>query len=184
MTTTPTPPPPPADATPIPSASIPPASSEPRWLSPDEQHLWRTFLQMQKELEAQLSRQMLNDSELSMADFSVLVQLTDTPEGQARVLELARGLRWEKSRLSHHLTRMVKRGLIDRAECASDGRGSFVVITDSGRRAIEDAAPKHVETVRKLFFDPLSEGQLAQLGQVAERILAAMQGCPESDPDE
>ncbi|MEY9847950.1 MarR family winged helix-turn-helix transcriptional regulator [Streptacidiphilus sp. MAP5-3] len=179
MTTTPPPPPASATATPVPA----PTPAEPRWLSPDEQRLWRTFLQMQKELEAQLSRQMQSDSELSMADFSVLVQLTDAPAGQARVLELARDLRWEKSRLSHHLTRMVKRGLIERAECESDGRGSFVVITESGRHAIEDAAPRHVETVRKLFFDPLSEGQLIQLGEVATRILAAMQGCPESVPD-
>ncbi|MEZ0067400.1 DNA-binding MarR family transcriptional regulator [Streptacidiphilus sp. MAP12-20] len=163
-----------------PEASTP---TEPRWLSPEEQRIWRTFLRMQKELDAQLSRQMQTESDLSIADFSVLVALTDVPEGQARVLELARELQWEKSRLSHHLSRMVKRGLIARAECESDGRGSFVVITDAGRQAIQAAAPRHVELVRKLFFDPLSPAQLGRLDEIAVRILEAMEGCPDALSD-
>ncbi|WP_051944361.1 MarR family winged helix-turn-helix transcriptional regulator [Streptacidiphilus rugosus] len=160
-----------------------PDPAETRWLSPEEQRVWRSFLRMQKELDAQLSRQMQTESELSMADFSVLVVLTDVPEGQARVLELARELQWEKSRLSHHLTRMVKRDLIARAECESDGRGSYVVITDAGRQAIRSAAPRHVELVRKLFFDPLGPEQLAHLGEISGRILGAMEGCPDALSD-
>jgi DNA-binding MarR family transcriptional regulator len=154
-----------------------------RWLSPAEQHLWRTFLRMRQQLDAQLARQLQAESEISIADFSVLVVLTDVPEGRVRVLELARGLQWEKSRLSHHLARMVKRGLIERAECDEDGRGSFVVITDAGRRAIEAAAPRHVELVRTLFFDPLTDEQVTQLTQISERILGAMEGCPEALSD-
>jgi DNA-binding MarR family transcriptional regulator len=161
----------------------PTTSAEPPWLSTEEQHLWRTFLRMRQVLDAQLSRQIQAESDLSMADFSVLVVLTDVPEGRVRVLELARNLQWEKSRLSHHLARMVKRGLIDRAECTDDGRGSFVLITDAGRRAIEAAAPRHVELVRTLFFDPLSEEQVAQLTQISERILGVLEGCPEAVPE-
>ncbi|MEY9876730.1 DNA-binding MarR family transcriptional regulator [Streptacidiphilus sp. MAP12-33] len=157
--------------------------AEPRWLNPEEQHLWRTFLRMRQELDAQLARQIQAESDISLADFSVLVVLTDVPEGRVRVLELARGLQWEKSRLSHHLARMVKRGLIDRAECSEDGRGSFVLITDAGRRSIEAAAPRHVELVRTLFFDPLTSEQVTQLTAISERILGAMQGCPSLDPE-
>ncbi|SEM31071.1 MarR family winged helix-turn-helix transcriptional regulator [Streptacidiphilus jiangxiensis] len=160
-----------------------PPQTEPRWLTPEEQHLWRTFMRMRQELDAQLARQIQAESDLSIADFSVLVVLTDVPDGRVRVLELARNLQWEKSRLSHHLARMVKRGLISRAECSEDGRGSFVLITDAGREAIEAAAPRHVELVRKLFFDPLSGEQLTQLTEISERILGAMQGCPALDPD-
>src|SRR5579859_4433324 len=163
---------------PTPTASVDPTA--PRWLTPAEQHLWRTFMRMRQQLDAQLARQIQAESDISIADFSVLVVLTDVPEGRVRVLELARSLQWEKSRLSHHLARMVKRGLIERAECTEDGRGSFVVITDAGRRAIEAAAPRHVELVRTLFFDPLSEEQVTQLTQISERILGAMEGCPEA----
>ncbi len=76
---------------------------------------------------------MQDQSGLSIADFSVLVQLSEHADGRMRVLELARGLRWEKSRLSHQLTRMQQRGLIERSNCNEDRRGAFVVLTDQGR---------------------------------------------------
>ncbi|MFC5909981.1 MarR family winged helix-turn-helix transcriptional regulator [Streptacidiphilus monticola] len=158
-------------------------AAEPRWLDADEQHAWRSFLRMHTQLTAQLGRAMQQESELSMADFAVLVELTDVTEGRLRVLELARELQWEKSRLSHHLGRMEKRGLVAREECASDKRGSWVVITAEGRRAIEAAAPRHVELVRTLVFDRLSAPQVAALAEVSDRILAGLEGCPKAEED-
>src|SRR3954451_19051976 len=103
---------------------------------------------MNAQLTARLHRQLLADSGLSLADFDVLVQLTDRREPRARVLELADALQWEKSRLSHHLARMQRRGLLTREECPDDARGTLVVLTEEGRQAIERAAPRHVGTVR------------------------------------
>lgn len=129
---------------------------------------------MQGELNAHLSRQMSVDSDISMADFAVLVQLTDTADGRVRVLELARLLHWEKSRISHHVARMEKRGLVRRENCGSDGRGSFVVLTELGRTAIEDAAPSHAEIVRALVFDQLSEDEVESLREISEKIFARL----------
>jgi DNA-binding MarR family transcriptional regulator len=143
----------------------------PRWLDEREQRAWRGYLAMQSRLQARLSRQLQSDADMSLADFDVLVALTDRPDVQVRVLELAETLRWEKSRLSHHLARMQRRGLIDRQECPDDGRGAFVVLTDEGRRAIERAAPAHVETVRALVFDGLDPGQVDTLADIAESVL-------------
>jgi DNA-binding MarR family transcriptional regulator len=143
-----------------------------RWLDDDEQRAWRAFLRMQGRLGAQLNRQLQADSGLSLADYDVLVRLTDTPEGRRRPFELQRDLQWEQSRLSHHLSRMQRRGLIRREECADDGRGAFVVLTETGRQAITAAAPGHVETVRRLFLDRLTPDQVVTLRQVAERVLA------------
>ena len=151
---------------------------EPRWLDEREQCAWRRYLQMNARLEARLHRQLQTDSGLSLADFDVLVHLTDRPEGRLRVLELADGLQWEKSRLSHHLTRMQKRGLIGREECPQDGRGAFIVLTEDGRRAIEHAAPRHVATVRELFLDQLDDDQVDVLGAIAERVLARLDDDP------
>jgi DNA-binding MarR family transcriptional regulator len=129
---------------------------------------------MQAQLTAQLNRQLQADSELSHSDFSVLVQLTDAPEERVRVFELARALQWEKSRLSHHLARMQRRGLVAREECSSDARGAFIVLTEHGRNAIKDAAPKHVETVRRLVFDALTPEQVDALAAISEQVLAKL----------
>lgn len=126
---------------------------------------------MHTQLTARLNRLLQADSDLSVADFSVLVALTDTEEGHLRYAELADALQWEKSRLSHHIARMARRGLVDRQECPNDARGAFVVLTEEGRHAIEQAAPQHVEAVRALFFDQLSAEQVDTLGAIAERVL-------------
>jgi DNA-binding MarR family transcriptional regulator len=78
---------------------------------------------------------------------------------------------WERSRLSHQIARMVKRGLVAREECAEDGRGAFVVITPAGRETIEAASPKHVAAVRRLVVDVLDPDELAALGRISDRIL-------------
>ena len=147
------------------------APAEPRWLSDTEQHAWRSFLRMQAQLTTRLGRELQAESDLSIADYDVLVHLTDLEGGRRRILELARELDWEKSRMSHHLARMAKRGLIAREECEADGRGAFTAITPEGQAAIEAAAPRHVETVRRLVFDALTTEQVAALGAVSDRIL-------------
>ncbi|MCE3555413.1 MarR family transcriptional regulator [Pseudonocardia sp. RS11V-5] len=141
-----------------------------RWLDEREQRAWRGYLAMQAQLQARLHRRLQADSGLSYADFDVLVALTDRDE-RVRVLELAEALQWEKSRLSHHLSRMQKRGLVEREECADDARGAFVVLTPEGRRAIEEAAPAHVEAVRELMFDGLDADQVDALAGIAETVL-------------
>jgi DNA-binding MarR family transcriptional regulator len=154
-----------------PSASVPGTSPGPvRWLSADEQSVWRAYLGMKTQLDAQLGREMTDGSGLSMADFSVLVPLSEHPESRMRILELARGLQWEKSRLSHQLTRMQQRGLIERSNCSEDRRGSFVVLTADGRAAVEAAAPRHVEAVRRYVFDLLSPEQVTALGDIARAV--------------
>ena len=153
-----------------------------RWLDPDEQRAWRRFLRMQAELTARLARQLQTDSDLSLADFEVLVNLTDVPEGRMRVTELAKSLQWEKSRLSHHFSRMEKRGLVVRENCPSDARGAFVVLTPEGRTAIEEAAPGHVETVRRLMFDGLTSEQVEALTAIADVVLDRIDRAPAADP--
>ena len=146
------------------------------WLSDREQLAWRAMIAMWTRLNAQLAREMAAESDLSMADFSVLVALTDTCAGKTRAFSLADALQWEKSRLSHQLARMEKRGLIERTECAEDGRGQLVGVTAAGRAAIEAAAPAHVAAVRRLFLDALTEEQVDTLAEIARAALARIDG--------
>lgn len=145
-----------------------------RWLDEREQAAWRSYLRMQSRLQAELHRRLQAESGLSLADFDVLVALTDRPDERCRVLELAISLEWEKSRLSHHLSRMQKRGLITREECDDDGRGNVVVLTGQGRAAIEAAAPGHVDTVRDLVFDSLSGSDVSALARISDAVLSRM----------
>lgn len=126
---------------------------------------------MAAQLQAQLNRELQAHSGVSLADFEVLVALTDRPDVQVRVRELAEALQWEKSRLSHHLARMERRGLIEREDCPDDARGAFVILTADGRRAAGRAAPAHVDTVRRLVFDGLDPEQVDVLAGIAEVVL-------------
>ena len=149
-----------------------------RWLTPEEQRAWRGFVRLHERLGGRLGRMLQSESNVSAADFAVLVHLTDSPEGRQRYQDLARALEWEKSRMSHHIARMAGRGMVVREECAEDGRGAYVVITDVGRAAIEAAAPRHVEAVRELFMDHVTPAELRVLAEISERVIGKLDEDP------
>jgi DNA-binding MarR family transcriptional regulator len=145
-----------------------------QWLTDDEQRAWRGLLQMSSRLDARLNRDLQQTSGLSLADYDVLVLLTEAPDRRLRMFQLLDDLHWEQSRLSHHIARMQRRGLVAREECTTDKRGAFVVLTDAGRDAIEKAAPGHVQTVRRLIFDGMSKEQVAILESFVTRVLSRL----------
>ncbi len=144
--------------------------TDPRWLNDLERSAWRNFVIMELQLSATIGRELAVDG-LSNQDYSVLAELSERPDNQARLSELGCQLGWEKSRVSHHISRMETRGLVQRAKCPTDQRGWFVVLTDAGRQAIEAAAPGHVAVVRRHFIDLLSAEQLRTLNDIAETVL-------------
>jgi DNA-binding MarR family transcriptional regulator len=145
-----------------------------RWLTTREQHAWRQFVRMHAQLARHLNRQLQRDSDLSASDYEVLVHLAEAPDERRRAFELGAALQWEKSRLSHHLTRMERRGLVVREECTTDARGAHIALTRAGRRALDDAAPAHVAEVRRVFLDALSPAQVDALGEIADAVLARL----------
>ncbi|GAB3000852.1 MarR family transcriptional regulator [Streptomyces pseudoechinosporeus] len=148
------------------------------WLSPSEQRAWRAFIGVHQKLPSALARKLQATGNLSLADYVVLVALTDAPHGRQYFQELAQAVDWERSRMSHHLSRMNKRGLVTREDCPKDARGVHVIVTPTGRAAIEEAAPGHVATVRRLVIDPLSPEELDMLTHLCEGILGRL----ETDP--
>ncbi|MGV8847686.1 MarR family winged helix-turn-helix transcriptional regulator [Tessaracoccus sp.] len=150
--------------------------SDDPWLTEDEQRAWRDWLAVSVQLPAVLHRQLQRDSSLSLQDFEVLVHLTETVEHRARVADLAQALQWERSRLSHHVKRMESRGLVARSECAEDGRGAYVELTEWGLAAIRQAAPGHARIVKELVFSSLTARELQSFTSVTEKILANIDG--------
>lgn len=147
---------------------------EPAWLDETEARAWRGYLRMNALLMAQLGRDLLRDAGLSGPDYDVLVILSEAAPQRLRMRELGDELLWEKSRVSHHVKRMEQRGLVRREECDADARGSFVVITRHGARAIRDAAPEHVANVRRHFFDHLSAQQVRTLAEIADAVVPSL----------
>jgi DNA-binding MarR family transcriptional regulator len=147
---------------------------EVRWLDEEEARAWRSLQIMQARLTALLARDLSAHSELSYQDYVVLVALTDQPNGQMRMFQLSNALGWEKSRMSHQVSRMAERGLVEKSKCGSDRRGAYVSVTAAGRQEISAAAPSHLEAVRRLVIDRLTPSQLAGLADVAETVLAAV----------
>lgn len=147
---------------------------EPRWLDEVEERVWRTYVDVQRDLRSELSRRMEQDSRISGPDFQILVPLSESPDGRMRARDLGLHAGWERSRLSHHLRRMEGRGLVAREECLEDARGLMVRLTPEGRQAVEAAAPPHVEAVRHYFFDLFSREEMETLGELLTRIGARL----------
>lgn len=137
------------------------------WLTPREQAAWRALLQLGSRLQAEMHRQLSDEHGISLTDYEVLARLHAGSEGGLRVRDLTQTLSWEQSRLSHHLNRMQKRGLVRREHCAQDRRGAFFVLTDIGRARLEVAAPSHVAHVRRMLFDHVTVEQVDQLHAIA-----------------
>ena len=149
--------------------------SEPRWLTPDQADVWAKYRRVRRELQRAQDQQLQRDSGLSAADYALLAPLSESAGGVLRARELGAEVDWERSRLSHQISRMEKRGLVTREPCADDARGSMVRLTEKGREMIEAAAPTHVENVRRLFFDPLTSDEVRLFGDFLDRILEAVE---------
>src|SRR5262245_41966420 len=145
--------------------------AKPRWLDDDEMRAWRGYRRMRTLLDLELSRDLMRDSGLSEPDYDVLSNLSEAPGQRIRLSELAAWMLWSKSRLSHHITRMQQRGLVDREECPGDARGSMLTLTPAGLRAVRDAAPRHVASVRRHIIDLLTRDELAALDAMTHRVV-------------
>jgi DNA-binding MarR family transcriptional regulator len=146
------------------------------WLSEDEQRVWRNYLVMTARLQSAMSRQLQADWGLSLADYDVLVALDDQPG--CRIAELGERLGWEQSRLSHQLSRMRARGLVERRGATDDRRAATVDLTADGRAALASAAPGHAELVRNVVFDGASAAQLRALDRWTSQVLARLAQSP------
>src|SRR4030088_1505381 len=137
--------------------------AKPRWLDEREAHLWRSWLRLNQDLLSVLEEQISREGGLSGADYAVLVPLSAAPDGMLRARELGREILWDRSRLSHQLGRMEKRGLLARGESEEDApRGAR-----RGGGARGRAPPP-----RRYFFDHLSNKEVDQLATVIDRVLA------------
>ncbi|GAA2705094.1 MULTISPECIES: MarR family winged helix-turn-helix transcriptional regulator [Actinoplanes] len=134
---------------------------------------WQTYVESSWALHTRLEDELRAATGLSMNDYHVLVALTEAPDRRIRMGELANRLVLSPSRITYQITSMVKRGLVEKQSCADDGRGQEALITERGLAALRDAAPAHLETVRRSFIDHLDDEELAAIGRAFAKIRKA-----------
>lgn len=143
---------------------------EPRWLDPDQQRSWRAFIAASALLHDRLNRELQAQHSLTMADYEILVRLSEAEGRRVRMSELATQTLSSRSRLSHQVDRMEKAGLVRREECPEDRRGAYAVLTDRGWDVLVTAAPDHVEGVRAHLVDVLTDREFAALGRACAKV--------------
>ncbi|MFZ0191395.1 MAG: MarR family transcriptional regulator [Streptosporangiaceae bacterium] len=141
---------------------MPGTDGQPHWLTDEEQQAWRATVQLSTLLLRQLDRDLIAHG-LNGRDYEILVDLSEAPDHRLRMTDLADATSQSRSRLSHQISRMEKRGLVRRDDCEGDKRGTFAVLTKAGFQAIERVAPYHVENVRRHFIDRLSARQQEEI---------------------
>lgn len=145
-----------------------------RWLDPDEQRTWRAFLAASRALMEALDRELQRDAGMPHAYYEILVRLSEAPDRQLRMSELADASGSSRSRLSHAVARLEESGWVRRENCPTDRRGQVAVLTEEGFAALAAAAPSHVEGVRTHLFDPLTPAQVAQLRTISEAVIEGL----------
>lgn len=133
----------------------------------EQLRIWREYIETSEVLRARLGRRLQAESALSAGDYAVLLALTEAPQHTLRSSELAEIVGWERSRLSHHLGRMERRGLIRRVPCADDVHGVDVIATEEGRDGFRRGSVPHLRAVRELFVDALTPEQFAHLDEIS-----------------
>lgn len=158
--------------------------SEPKWLSAEQQQAWRHYLRASRQLELALDRDLLMHG-MSLAEYELLSMLSEAPEKRLRMSELAERVVQSRSRITHTASRLENRGWVERQPAPGDKRGVVLVLTDGGMEALLDAAPVHVDGVRKYFIDAMPARQLTSVGKgmkrIHERVDADMAAVPSAN---
>ena len=135
-----------------------------------ELRAWRSFVEVTEELRSVIAGRLLRDTGLSTGDYSVLLALSEADGSRMRSSDLAVQVGWERSRLSHHLGRMERRGLITREPAAADSRGAEIVLAGGGGAAFRSATVPHLRAVREVFVEALTPEQLAAAADIAAAL--------------
>ncbi|GAA4675471.1 MarR family winged helix-turn-helix transcriptional regulator [Frondihabitans cladoniiphilus] len=142
-------------------------------LTEDDWVVWDAFYAMRRRLDRALEVRLQSDSGVSAPEYEILAGLGRSSDRRLRVRDIAEQIGWEKSRVSHQVTRMEKRGLVRRSDCDSDGRGTWVELSVEGRRAMLEASRGHNAAIKRYFVDVLGE-DAPELHEFALRVVAAI----------
>jgi len=144
--------------------------AETRWLSVEQQRIWRSYLLGSARLSERLDAD-LRGSGLDLAEYEILVALEEVDGRRIRMAELAEAVHQSRSRLTHTIARMEKEGLVVRTTCPTDRRGVWAELTEAGLLLLQTAAPGHVKAVRRNFVEAMTPADYVALGRAFDAVL-------------
>ena len=139
-------------------------------LKPAELRAWVAFLDAQAVVLRQLEAELVEKEGMTLAEFDVLIQLVIVPDRRLRMTELAERVRLSRSGLTRLVDRMTRAGLVKRARCGSDRRGTFATLTAAGATRLRHARPVHLRGIRDHFGKRLSAAQLSAVAEALEPL--------------
>ncbi|WP_090587207.1 MarR family winged helix-turn-helix transcriptional regulator [Arthrobacter subterraneus] len=145
-----------------------------RWLSREEQDVWKRMAAVLELLPAALDGQLTRDEDLTHFEYFVLASLSEVPGRTLRITALASQTNATLPRISRVLTGLEKKALVERSECSEDRRAKNVTLTETGWTKLVGAAPGHVEFVRGMVFDQLTAEQVSQLSDITTQLLKTL----------
>jgi DNA-binding MarR family transcriptional regulator len=145
---------------------------ETRWLTPTEMRTWMAFWGAVYVVNAALDRDLHAQSALSHSNYLILAMLSNAPEYRLRMSELANRVFRSRSRLTYEVSQLEQAGLVRREGCLTDKRGAVAVLTQEGLHVLRTAAPGHLASIRRIFFDRLTDEQVKVLGDAFWAIVA------------
>lgn len=140
------------------------------WLNEEQQRAWRDVVQLCMKLPAAIDSDLQRTAGLTLFEYEVLARLSESGGRTLQMSDLAAAANSSLSRLSHVVSRLERRGWVNRQVCPNDGRATEAVLTKSGLAKLVEAAPDHVRAVRELVVDAVTPGQLRQLGAAAAKV--------------
>lgn len=153
----------------------PTTPASPPWLTDEQQGIWRAWLLGVARVQRHLDT-VLREFGLDIAEYEILVVLSESPDRQCRMAQLADQVHQSRSRLTHTVSRMERSGWVERDRSPSDGRGVLARLTPSGLRFLQGVAPVHVQSVRDAFVDVVAPEDFCAIGRAMAAVLAATGG--------
>lgn len=141
-----------------------------RWLSEPEQVAWRNWISGSTVLTRALERELVQHFDITMDDYALLVLLSENEARSARMSELADDAIVPRPQVTYRISRLEKRGMVERRPCSSDARGTEAHLTDAGFALLEEAARHHVRNVREMFLDHITDEEFCTLGDAMGRV--------------
>lgn len=141
-----------------------------RWLTDDEQKLWRAYLESNFRLRKLLNDDLEQNAGFDHLTYEIFVRLSESDNYSMRMTDLAKSVSANKSKLTYRVNELEKQGLVARKVCDEDGRGHWCVLTDKGYSLLEEAAPGHVDAVLNNFMSAIDPSEVSHLTDVLESI--------------
>ncbi|WP_258905215.1 MarR family winged helix-turn-helix transcriptional regulator [Actinokineospora sp. UTMC 2448] len=148
------------------------------WLDADQQRDWRAFIEGSIRLIDLMDRTLRERHGLTLAEFEILVRLSEAENQSMRMADLAERAYYSRSRLSHRIRTMEARDLVTRTQTPEDKRGVIARLTETGAATLHQAAPTNLHTVRTHFIDLLDPADLQAVGRAMRAVTANLNNCP------